>query len=121
MTRLQRMQIHGLLMALLLYPALAGAAFPGRPLLLSAEGGGAQAAWVAYENGDVLRCRAEHAACQAMSGLPGFSSPVSLSAEPDGAAAWVGWSDGALYRCQADGNCKVVRAPDDSGLRRRMP
>jgi len=94
-------------------PAAAG--FPGRPTLLSAEGGGQNAAWVAYENGDVLRCRADTGSCQAMSGLPTFASPVSLSAEPDHAAAWVGWSDGSLYRCSSAGRCAAVSLPADTG------
>lgn len=102
-----------------LVPA-AQAAFPGRPILLSAEGGGSQAAWVAYDNGDVLRCDAQTGTCQAMGGLPTFASPVSLSAEPDRAAAWIGWSDGSLYRCTDAGRCAPVSLPADTGPELRL-
>jgi len=100
---------------ILLSPQFVSAAFPGRPTLLSAEGGDRSAAWVAYENGDVLRCRADTGACQAMTGLPLFASPVSLSAEPDHAAAWVGWSDGTIYRCSSAGRCTAIYIPTDIG------
>jgi len=103
-----------LLALLLLTPGIAQAGFPGRPTLLSAEGGGTNAAWVAFENGEVLRCRADTGTCQTMTGLPTFASPVSLSAEPDHAAAWVGISDGSLYRCSDAGRCAAISLPADS-------
>lgn len=95
----------------LLAPPLSAATFPGRPLLLSAEGMGQHAAWVVYENGDVLRCQAATASCVIMKDLPTFASPVSLSAEPGHAAAWVGWTDGMIYRCVAEGHCTAMTMP----------
>lgn len=91
--------------------SLAGTAFPGQPTLLSAQGDGERSAWVAYQNGDVFRCRADTRHCEPMHGLPTFSTPVSLSADPGGTGAWIGWSDGALYRCENDGQCRAARAP----------
>lgn len=95
----------------LLANSVAMAGFPGRPILLSAEGGGSGAAWVAYDNGDVLRCPAQDHECTLMAGLPAFASPVSLSAQPDQPAAWIGWSDGSLYRCRASGQCIAIETP----------
>jgi hypothetical protein len=98
--------------ALLALPAMVAATgFAGRPTLLSAEGGAQHAAWVAYENGDVMRCRADTGDCQTMRGLPAFAKPVSLSAEPDQAAAWLGLSDGTLYRCSDAGRCAPITLP----------
>lgn len=113
MHRLQRMT--PLALALLLAGPTALAGFPGRPALLSAEGGHTNAAWVAYDNGEVLRCSAETGDCRVMSGLPTFAIPVVLDAEPDFPAAWIGWSDGSLYRCNAAGTCTSFSIPGDSG------
>ena len=110
--------LHGMALLVicssLLAPALAVAGFPGRPILLSAEGGTQNAAWVAYENGDVLRCRAATGSCQVMTGLPTFATPISLSAATSNAAAWIGWSDGSLYHCSAIGRCTALALPTDT-------
>lgn len=110
------MNVHGRLTLLAatfaMLPALANAAFPGKPLLLSAQGATGQTTWVAYENGDVLHCDAASGNCRRMQGLPEFSSPVSLNAGPAGSSAWVGWSDGALFYCEAKGECRLIHQAD---------
>jgi hypothetical protein len=108
------------LVAVTSFPASA-ADFAGRPLLLSAEGGSQHAAWVAYENGEVLRCQADTGTCKAMKGLPSFATPVSLSAEPDQPAAWLGLSDGSLYRCSEAGRCAPITLPVGPGATARPP
>lgn len=101
-----------LAMTLALVPGLALGAFPGRPLLIGAVGDAGQTAWVAYENGDVLYCKASDAGCRKIPGLPAFARPVSLSTAKNGSTAWIGWSDGSLYVCQPQDGCRVVYQPD---------
>lgn len=100
---------------------LAGAVLPGQPRLIASEGPDSRAAWVAYENGDVLRCDAVTTTCRAMRGLPRFSRPVAMAAEQGHAAAWIGWSDGQIFHCQADGSCRAVATDRDTGSLRPRP